>query len=239
MGDNCYPIMKTITDSDKEFCCDIKAPCFAKLTAGEVELVKTSRTQVLFRKGETLVKQGAYASYVLFISNGLVKHYVEGDGIHNFNIRLLKSGDFLGLSTVFNRSTFNFSAQALMETSVYLIEKEVIANLMKQNGEFAFQITKRYCEQDAELYDTIRGLIYKQMPGKLADALLYLSSENFAGEEVFPLLSRKDIADFAGISTESAVKLLKSFARDGLIALDEKEVTILNREMLAEVSRRG
>ena len=126
-----------------------------------------------------------------------------------------------------------------METSVYLIEKEVIANLMKQNGEFAFQITKRYCEQDAELYDTIRGLIYKQMPGKLADALLYLSSENFVNEEVFPLLSRKEIADFAGISTESAVKLLKSFARDGLIALDEKEVTILNREMLAEVSRRG
>lgn len=231
--------MKTITENDTEFCCDIKAPCFSTLTAGEVDLVKTSRTQVVFRKGENLIKQGAYASYILFISNGLVKQYVEGDGNHNFNIRLQKSGDFVGLSTIFNRSTFNYSVQALRETVVYLIEKEVIANVMKQNGEFAFQIGGRSGSQENDLYDILHNLIYKQMHGKLADVLLYLSSDQFAEEELFPLLSRKDIADFAGISTESAVKLLKSFSRDGIIALDEKNITVLNRDQLLDISKRG
>jgi len=231
--------MKTITENDTEFCCDIKAPCFSTLTAGEVDLVKTSRTQVVFRKGENLIKQGAYASYILFISNGLVKQYVEGDGNHNFNIRLQKSGDFVGLSTIFNRSTFNYSVQALRETVVYLIEKEVIANVMKQNGEFAFKIGGRSGSQENDLYDILHNLIYKQMHGKLADVLLYLSSDQFAEEELFPLLSRKDIADFAGISTESAVKLLKSFSRDGIIALDEKNITVLNRDQLLDISKRG
>lgn len=231
--------MKTITNTDTEFCCDIKAPCFSTLTAEEVDLVKTSRTQVVFRKGENLIKQGAYASYILFISNGLVKQYVEGDGNHNFNIRIQKSGDFVGLTTIFNRTTFNYSVQALRETVVYLIEKEVIANVMKQNGKFAFQISGRSATQENDLYDILHNLIYKQMNGKLADVLLQLSSEELAGEELFPLLSRKDIADFAGISTESAVKLLKSFARDGIIALDEKNITILNREHLLEISKRG
>ncbi|SDB85458.1 Crp/Fnr family transcriptional regulator [Williamwhitmania taraxaci] len=231
--------MKTITESDQEFCCDIKAPCFSTLTAGEVDLVKTSRTQVVFRKGENLIKQGAYASYILFVSSGLVKQYVEGDGNHNFNIRLQKAGDFVGLSTIFNRATFNYSVQALRETVVYLIEKEVIANVMKQNGEFAFQIGGRSGMQENDLYDILQNLIYKQMHGKLADVLLYLSSEQFTDEELFPLLSRKDIADFAGISTESAVKLLKSFARDGIIALEEKNITILNRNLLLDISKRG
>lgn len=231
--------MKTITDSDKDFCCDIKAPCFSTLTQAEVDLVTTSRTQVVFRKGENLIKQGAYASYILFVSKGLVKQYVEGDSNHNFNIRLQKSGDFVGLSTIFNNSTFNYSVQAVRETVVYLIEREVIASVMKQNGEFAFHISSRFGKLETGLYDILRNSIYKQMHGKLADVLLYLSSDEFAGEEIFPLLSRKDIADFAGISTESAVKLLKSFARDGVIALDEKDITILNRELLQEISKRG
>jgi hypothetical protein len=33
-------------------------------------------------------------------------------------------------------------------------------------------------------------------------------------EDIFLLLTRKDLADFAGISLESAVKLLKAFEND-------------------------
>ena len=50
---------------------------------------------------------------------------------------------------------------------------------------------------------------FKQMNGRLADALLYLSSDQFLGYLVFSNLSRKDVVDFARISTESSIKLLK------------------------------
>jgi CRP/FNR family transcriptional regulator len=77
------------------------------------------------------------------------------------------------------------------------------------------------------------------MNGRLAETLLYLSSENFEGENIFSSLSRKDIADFAGISTESAVKLLKTFEKEGFIKLNDKDILILDREMLKEISKRG
>ncbi len=47
------------------------------------------------------------------------------------------------------------------------------------------------------------------MKGRLTDALHYLSSEELLWYDVFSLLSRHEIADFAGISTEITVKLLK------------------------------
>jgi CRP/FNR family transcriptional regulator len=122
---------------------------------------------------------------------------------------------------------------------VFLVEKEAIAKVVKQNGPFAFNIIRRYCEDNAGLYDAIRSLMYKQMHGKIADALLYLSSDEFDGINVFTLLSRKEIADFAGLSTESAVKLLKSFEKDGLIRLEEKNVIILNRQALLGISEKG
>jgi CRP/FNR family transcriptional regulator len=81
--------------------------------------------------------------------------------------------------------------------------------------------------------------MYKQMNGRLADALLYIDSIKNEKAEIFQLLSRKDLADFAGISTESTVKLLKLFEKDKLIVLNEKDIRILNQSALIEISRRG
>ncbi|MDP4208251.1 MAG: Crp/Fnr family transcriptional regulator [Bacteroidota bacterium] len=231
--------MKSILETDNEFICDIQAPCFQMLSPEEAELVRASKTQVLFRKGDNLTKQGAFASYVLFIITGLAKQYVEGDSSKNFNLRIVKPGEFVGLSAVFTKNTFNYSSVALTDCQVFLVEKDAIANVVKQNGMFGFNIIKRYCEQNANLFDTLRMVLYKQMNGRMADTLLYIDGLKSENVDIFQLLSRKDIADFAGVSTESAVKLLKSFEKDGLIELNEKDILVVNHNALQEISKRG
>lgn len=231
--------MKPIVETDSDYICDIQAPCFQMLSPEEVELVRASKTQVLFRKGDNLTKQGAFASYVLFVIKGLAKQYIEGDSTRNYNLRIIKPGEFVGLSAVFTKNTFNYSSVAITDCQVLLVEKDAIGKVAKQNGMFGFNIIKRYCEQNANLFDTVRTIVYKQMNGRMADTLLYIDNFKAENEEVFQLLSRKDIADFAGISTESAVKLLKTFEKDGLIKLNEKDIEILNKESLAQIARRG
>ncbi|HOP12670.1 MAG TPA: helix-turn-helix domain-containing protein, partial [Lentimicrobium sp.] len=105
-------------------------------------------------------------------------------------------------------------------------------------GAFAFNIINRYCEQNNKLYNSIRDLMYKQMNGRLAGALLYLWNEQ-VGTEVFPYLSRKDIADFAGLSTESTVKLLKTFEKEGLISLEDKNIRLNDVAGLEQINLRG
>jgi CRP-like cAMP-binding protein len=82
-------------------------------------------------------------------------------------------------------------------------------------------------------------VLYKQMNGRLADRLLYIDGLKSENPEIFQLLSRKDLADFAGISTESCVKLLKIFEKDGLIELNEKDIVIVNQNGLLEISKKG
>jgi CRP/FNR family transcriptional regulator len=231
--------MKTLLETDSDFICDIQAPCFQMLSPEEVELVKASKTQVLFRKDDHLTKQGAFASYVLFLIKGLAKQYLEGDGVKNLNLRIIQPGEFVGLSAVFTKNTFNYSSVALTDCQVFLVEKEAIARVVKKNGMFGFTIIKRYCEQNANLFDTLRTIMYKQMHGRMADALLYIDNLKRESADIFQLLSRKDMADFAGISTESAVKLLKQFEKEGLIELHDKDIVIVKQEALQDISRRG
>ena len=231
--------MKPIIETDQEFICNIQAPCFQSLTPEEVELVRASKTQVLFRKGDHLTKQGAFASYALFVINGLAKQYVEGESSRNFNLRIIKPGEFVGLSAVFTKNTFNYSSVALTDCQVYLVEKEAIVKVVQQNGSFGFNLIKRYCEQNGNLLDTLRHVLYRQMNGRIADTLLYINELKTLFPGIFQLLSRRDIADFAGISTESCVKLLKNFEKDGLIRLDERDILVLNPTGLTEISKKG
>lgn len=231
--------MKTILETDSDYICDITAPCFQMLSPEEADVVRASKTQVLFRKDDNLTKQGAFASYILFMVDGYAKQYIEGDGIKNYNLRIIKPGEFVGLSTVFSGNTFNYSSVALTDCHVFLVEKEAIGKVVKQNGMFGFNIIKRYCEQNTNLLNSVRNLMYKQMNGRMADALLYIDSLKVERTEIFQFLSRKDLAEFAGISTESTVKLLKIFEKEGLIKLIEKDISILKHNELLEISRRG
>ena len=194
---------------------------------------------MLFRKDDNLTKQGAFASYVLFIISGYAKQYLEGDGTRNFNLRIIKPGEFVGLSSVFSGNVFTYSSVAITDCQVFLVEKEAIAKVAKENGKFGFQIIKRYCEQNTNLLGTINSQIHKQMNGRLAETLLYLDAIKENMPVIFQLLSRKDIADFAGISTESTVKILKAFEKDGLIELHEKDIKVIKYNLLDEISRKG
>jgi CRP-like cAMP-binding protein len=231
--------MKTYTAIDECVLGGLEAPCFAKLLPEEIELIKDSKTQVLFRKGENLTKQGAFASSVLYVVEGLVRQYVTGDANRNFNLRIIQSGEFIGLSAAFSKSTYDYSTVAIKDTLVCLIEKDAISGLIKSNGGFGYGLIKRVFEGDSSMYDTIRSVMYKQMHGRLADVLLYLDTIQYHNESIFALLSRTEIADFAGLSMESTVKLLKEYEKDGLLRLINKDIKMLKRDALIEISKRG
>ncbi len=231
--------MKTYTALEECVLGGLGAPCFANLLPEEIELIKDSKIQVQFIKGENLTKQGAFASSVLYVVDGLVRQYVIGDANRNFNLRIIQSGEFIGLSAAFSRLTYDYSTIALKDTLVCLIEKDAISGLIKSNGSFGYGLIKRVFENDSSMYETLRSIMYKQMHGRLADVLLYLDSIRYKNESIFGLLSRTEIADFAGLSTESTVKLLKEYEKDGLIKLINKDIEVLKRDELIEISKRG
>ena len=231
--------MKTISETDDDFICDIQAPCFQLLSKDEADLVRNSKTQVLFRKGDTLTKQGAFASYILFLISGVVKQYIEGSDNRSFNLRIVQAGDFIGLSSVFSKNVYTYSTTALTDCQVMLIGKESLSEIIKENGGFSYHLIKRYCAQNADLHEVLQDQQFKQMHGRLAASLLYLNSLKSMLPTIFQLMTRKDLADFAGISTESAVKLLKSFEKEGLLELQEKDIVLLDLDHLKEIQKRG
>jgi len=219
--------------------CKIGSNCFKKLIPLELEFINKKKVQITYSKGENICKQGAFASSVLYISNGLVKLYLENYNKKLTNLQILKSSEFIGLSSIFGDNIYNYSIVALKDTDICLIEKEGFKKLIENNGSFAASLIRKYCETESYLFEKFRSISYKQMNGRLADVLLYLSSEKLRKEQVFSYINRKDIADFACISKESTVTLLTEFKNDGIIDMKGKDIKIKKPDVLKSISKRG
>jgi CRP/FNR family transcriptional regulator len=213
--------------------------CFHLISLEEFESISENRTQLTYLRDENIFKQGAFAPYVLFIQSGLVKVFLQTGVSKQVNLWIARSGDFLAFSSIFGENIHTYSAVALKESELLMIEKESLKKLLKTNPEFALRITSKNYGTEKLLLEIIINLSYKQMRGKLASSLQYLSSDVFSKEHLFSLLSRQDIADFASISVESVTKFLKEFEKEEIIALEGKDIKILDPVRLSGISKTG
>lgn len=70
--------------------------CFDELTEEEKQLVEKSKVTVTYKKGETICKQGAFASHIIYLKEGLCKIYLEGKD-KNLILKISPSNHLIGL----------------------------------------------------------------------------------------------------------------------------------------------
>ena len=213
--------------------------CFHELYEHEFDSIHDKKRQLTYLQGENLFKQGAFAPYVMYVIDGLVKVYLQTGYDKQINLRIAKKGDFLAFSSVFGENIYQYSALALRDSTICMIDKTALSELLLANPDFAMQITSTNIHNENHLYQIIKNVSYKQMRGKLASALIYLSSNKLKDESVFKYLSRQEIADFASISTESAIKFLKEFEKEAILKLENKNIQIIDKAKLEEIERKG
>ena len=213
-------------------------PLFKRLTDEETEMLNHNRVQLSFRKGEIIHKKGAFASNIFFVISGIVKSYMEVSN-KNLIICILPAGSLIGLTSISVDNVFHYSTKALVDTDVYSYDINAIKNLMRKNPLFASELVDITNNKMVSLYERFFSLTQKQLHGRLADIFLCLSHKIYKTLNFELCMSRKDLAELTGMSTESAIRILKDFKEDGIIEVSGKNLKILKPEKLKRISATG
>ena len=96
--------------------------------------------------------------------------------------------------------------------------------MKEKNGEFAKEYVSLCSENYGRSLERMVSLSQKQMHGRIADALIYLSGEIYESNKIGADISRQDIADYTSMSKDSAIRILKEFERDKIIQLEGKTI---------------
>ena len=120
-----------------------------------------------------------------------------------------------------------------------MIDIQVFRQLLKQNSEFSYRIINLLNEKTAQIYGRFFSLTQKQLHGRLADILLCLANRIFKSNSFELPLSRADLGDLTGMSTESVIRMMKEFKDDGLIDMQCKSIVLLDINRLERISEFG
>lgn len=218
--------------------CAANADCFIQRIQHAEVFLKSQKTHLSYKKGETIIKEGTQVTKILFILEGLIKVYIEGPD-RNIIIRILKSEDFVGLTSLFGDDTYYFSATALKDTKLCTIDPSSFKELITNCCEFSKEISRWYCENYNVMLTKCLNLGLRQLHGKLANTLLYLNRDQFKTVDVFSYITRKDLAELSGMSMESVVRILAEFSNDHIIEIKGKRIEITDLEKLKIINQKG
>lgn len=219
--------------------CDLKSPLFCFLSDEELQLVRDNKITVVFKKGETIRKQGTYMSHVISVNAGLAKMYLEGLDNHNAIIRIVKPTNFIGGPGLFLDRLHHYTVSALIDTTVCFIDVDLFKDLIDRNKTFAHELMKDFSKNILSVYNRLIFLTQKQMPGRMADTLIYLFDEIYNSRKFTLHLSKQDLADLSGMAKDSAIKILRDFQNARIISMNDHDIELLDYDALRRISRTG
>lgn len=219
--------------------CGAKSGCFKTLSPLELEVADVHRAELHYRKGEHIAKQGSFVTHIFYLQKGLVKVYMEIEGENDLILNIFSRGGLIGLPNIFTSVPLQYSVAAIEDTTLCAIDKKVIEDLVKNNGDFAQSIIEQINKCTFYHYRRLITASQKQLNGRMADALLHLADDVYFSDDFSMDLSRKELAEFAGMSMMSAVRVIKDLEHNNIVTEKKGRITISDREKLEDLSKYG
>ncbi len=208
------------------------------LSTKELKEVSGHKSELVFKKGDVIFKEGTMLSGVYCIKEGKCKLTKLSPNGKEQIVKFIKHGDMLGYRSVLSEEPVNLSVVALEEMRACFIPKQDIFDAIEGNQNFSKDMFKVVCHDLKDANDTITNMAQKTVRQRLADTLIFL--HEIYGEDpdgcLDVKLSREEIANTIGTATESAIRLLSELKKDKVISLIGKKIKVLSEESLKRIS---
>ena len=219
--------------------CAVKSSPIFNLDEEEMDILCRTSTEVLFQKGELIIKQGTFTQNIIFLKSGIVKLHILGPLGKDEIIKIDKGPIFIGVPDVFANKTHTYSVSAISEASTCFIEYSGYEKLITQNGTFALEIIKTLSSGIVSHYQKCVNKMQKQSPAKFAEGLLYFADMIFESDDFELPLTRSEFGEYIGATRETVTKLFHDFSADNIITSSGKSIKLLNKELLIKISNTG
>ncbi|MBI4930353.1 MAG: Crp/Fnr family transcriptional regulator [Bacteroidetes bacterium] len=222
-----------------EKCRNFSNSVFCSLNKTEQEQISGHKTFHLYKKGQVIFYEGNQPQGLYCIYSGKVKIHKLGDNGKDQIVRLAKTGNVVGYRALLSIDNYYATATALENTLVCFFPKATYLNLLMNNPEFSMKTIKMLSGNLRIAEQMITNMAQKQVRERMAGALLYL--KDFFGLEedgatINTVLTRQDIGNIAGTTTETSIRILSDFNKNKIIRIVGKKIKILNKKELLHIA---
>lgn len=192
---------------------------------------------VQFNKKQPVYREGKHPQFLYYVKSGKIKAYRLNDDGKEYITNLFGQGDYFGYVPLLEDHPYEENAEALEQTELVQIPKEIFLEQLLNNIGVARTFIKRIAMEVKEKEDRLLQLAYDSLRKRVANSLLAIHDKLHLEQQPGALieLSRDDIARFVGTATESLIRTLSDFKAEKLIEMQGTRIRIVQPDLLRKL----
>ncbi|MBN1949980.1 MAG: Crp/Fnr family transcriptional regulator [Bacteroidales bacterium] len=219
--------------------CELKNAFFNSFDEFELQTFCTQKVERKFSKGETFIKEGEKIEEFIYLKSGLVKLHKTDSLEKDQIITIAEPFDFVSLLSVFSDKAYNYSVTAIEDSVICCLQLEDVKKYARSNGLFSLNLIEKMSLATDKIILESLEIRNRHLRGKVAFILLKFSQKIYQ-RNIFELpVSRREIAEYIGMTTENVIRTLSEFRKDKLIKINGKEIEIVDEKTLSQISSFG
>jgi CRP-like cAMP-binding protein len=192
---------------------------FADLNESDFELIHAPIDDLVFQPGAELFGEGRSAGHVMTIRTGVVKLVRNAADGRARIVRILKSGDVIGLEALFS-SDYDTDAVAMSQVSVCKIPITVIKDLSAQSPRLHMRLMERWHRAVKEADDWLAALNFGTARQRVANIILKM--RHIEDPTLTTLFSREDMGAMSDLKLETVSREVSRWTKEGVIEPQDK-----------------
>ena len=219
--------------------CEFRDVVFAHLDDDAIQEMCNHKEERSYRKGEIINHEGEKIVDFKYLKSGLVKLYRRTNTGDEQVITITRPFEFVSNMSIFSEERYRYSVAAVEDSVVCTVQLDFIKALFLRNGGFAMGLLTKISKINDKIITQTLDIRQKNLIGRVAFVLIYFTRDIY-NSMVFDLpVSRKEIADYIGMSTANVIRTLSDFKKDGIIKVFGKTIEIVDINKLEIISKRG
>lgn len=218
--------------------CDLHSCSFCTQCIKEwLPAIAANRETYIYKKGETLFKEGDAVTGIYFLNSGKVKVHSKWEGDKELVVRFAGAGEIVGHRGIGSQFIYPITATALEPASACYIPFHFFEASLKVNPNYMYQLLLFYAAELQESEQRMRNLAHMPVKGRIAHAFLTLKNKFGMNEEglLNIELSRQDLSSFVGATYETVFRTMSELIDDNIIAVSGRKMTIKNAVALEQL----
>lgn len=216
-------------------CPNCKISVFSDLSDDQFDFLNYEKSIVQLHKGQVLFLQDTKPHGLYCIKKGKVKIFRRGSEGKEQIVRLAADADVVGYRALLSEESYQCGAAALEETTLCYVPRQALKQIMENNVNIYKKMISLLSNDLKNAESKISELAQKPVRERVAETLMLLKNKyglEADGATLKVVLSREELANLVGTATESLIRILSDFKKEGIIELDHKKIRIVDFEHL-------
>lgn len=210
---------------------------FRGLRRDQCEALAAIADERTHAKGQNIFMEGADATGFYVLCSGRVKVYKLSPEGKQQILHVIEPFDAFAEAAVFAGHRFPAHADAMESSRTLFFPRDAFLALVERHPSLALNMLADLSRRLHRFANLIENLSLKEVPGRLAAHLLYLSERQEDRDELVLDISKVHLASLLGTIPETLSRVLAKMAREGLVDVQEgRHIRLLDRESLEELA---